>query len=117
MRYYTSFWKNIFNFKDRSNRKEFFIPYLINILLAFAIVHSARFIMSEGASTIIFVIFLIPACIAGLSATVRRLHDADYSGLLIFLRFIPILGDAILLVLVCLKGTEGANKFGDKSLV
>jgi uncharacterized membrane protein YhaH (DUF805 family) len=43
---------------------------------------------------------------------VRRLHDQDKSGWLILLSFIPYIGGLILLVLMLIDGTPGANRYG-----
>ena len=41
----------------------------------------------------------------------RRLHDSGYSGWWL-LGLIPYVGEPILFVLLCLKGTVGDNHFG-----
>lgn len=48
----------------------------------------------------------------GLAVSVRRLHDQDRTGWLLLLWFIPVLGWFALLVLMCLEGTRGPNRFG-----
>ena len=53
--------------------------------------------------------------IAGLSLSVRRLHDIDRSGwwnLIIF----TIIGIVVLLYWACKKGDEGENRFGADTL-
>ena len=55
-----------------------------------------------------FVITIIPQ----IAVTVRRLHDADFTGWLYLLIFVPF-GSLILLVLTLLDGTKGANRFGN----
>lgn len=47
-----------------------------------------------------------------ISITVRRLHDTDRSGWWVLLILIPIIGDIVLLIFLCQKGTEGENRFG-----
>ena len=51
---------------------------------------------------------VVPTC----AVTVRRLHDADYSGWWLLLGFIPYIGEAALFALPCFKGTAGDNRFG-----
>ncbi|WP_050755601.1 DUF805 domain-containing protein [Kingella oralis] len=51
---------------------------------------------------------IVPTC----AVTVRRLHDADYSGWWLLLGFIPYIGEAALFALLCFKGTAGDNRFG-----
>ena len=47
-----------------------------------------------------------------LSVTCRRLHDTNRSGWFLLLYFIPLIGLIWLLVLCCLEGTEGENRYG-----
>lgn len=56
--------------------------------------------------------FLLP----NISVAVRRLHDLDKSGGWFFLAFLPVIGWIILLVWVCTRGTNGANRFGPDQL-
>jgi uncharacterized membrane protein YhaH (DUF805 family) len=49
--------------------------------------------------------------IPGLAVSVRRLHDIDRSGWWLLLGGIPI-GNLVLLVFHCLRGTPGPNRFG-----
>lgn len=51
---------------------------------------------------------LIPA----FSVAVRRLHDGNHSGWLLLWMLLPLFGWVVLLVLYCLKGTPGPNRFG-----
>ena len=54
-----------------------------------------------------FVVNLVPA----LSLNVRRLHDQNKTGWWVLLIFVPF-GSIVLLVLMCLAGTPGANQYG-----
>jgi uncharacterized membrane protein YhaH (DUF805 family) len=47
---------------------------------------------------------------------IRRLHDTDRNGWWMLLSIIPI-GNLILLVFFCLKGTQGENRFGTDPIV
>lgn len=58
--------------------------------------------------------------IPGIAVTVRRLHDRDMSGWwylgMILASIIPLVGliaGIAFLVIMCLEGTRGANRFGD----
>ncbi|MCH7629961.1 MAG: DUF805 domain-containing protein, partial [Proteobacteria bacterium] len=50
--------------------------------------------------------------VPSLAVSVRRLHDQDRSGWMLLLMLIPFLGWFALLVLMCLEGTRGPNRFG-----
>jgi uncharacterized membrane protein YhaH (DUF805 family) len=47
-----------------------------------------------------------------LATSIRRLHDANYSGIWLLLGFVPLIGTLILLVLMLLPGTPGPNRYG-----
>lgn len=60
----------------------------------------------------VFVILYWATFLPGLAVQVRRLHDQDKSGWLVLLAFIPYVGWLVLLVLMCVEGTRGPNRFG-----
>jgi uncharacterized membrane protein YhaH (DUF805 family) len=43
---------------------------------------------------------------------IRRLHDINLSGYFYLMQFIPLIGMAIFLLLMLIKGTEGPNRYG-----
>lgn len=69
---------------------------------AFTLIVIGLFIMATG----------IYLAIATLSAGVRRLHDAGYSGWWMLITIVPILNLAII-ALIFLKSQPGANKYGE----
>lgn len=67
----------------------------------------------------IYMIFALGTFIPQLAVTVRRLHDRDMSGwflllfiVLLMIPFINFLAIIAFLVLMCLEGTKGPNRFG-----
>lgn len=58
---------------------------------------------------------LILIWLPGLSVTIRRLHDTNRSGAWYFIQLVPVIGAIWFLVLMCLPGTHGTNRFGDDS--
>jgi uncharacterized membrane protein YhaH (DUF805 family) len=60
------------------------------------------------------------AIVPGIAVIVRRLHDRDMSGwwylgfiVASIIPFVGFIGAIALLVLMCLEGTKGPNRFGD----
>ncbi|MFI5267360.1 MAG: DUF805 domain-containing protein [Chloroflexota bacterium] len=49
-----------------------------------------------------------------LAVGARRLHDRDMSGWMLLVGLIPVIGTIVLLVIFCLDGTPGDNRFGPK---
>ena len=65
---------------------------------------------------LIFFAYGIAACLPGIALTVRRLRDAGYNWLYIFIPFIPFVGWIILIVLLC-KPTKKWNIHSTTSII
>lgn len=109
--------KRFADFQGRSRRKEYWM-FQLGIILAYIV--AAVFIgivgaaFGETASGIVMLpLFLVVLGIfvPALAVTVRRLHDQDKSGWWILINFIPF-GGIVLLVFMCLEGTQGPNQYG-----
>jgi len=100
---------NYVNFTDRASRSEYWYWYLFAALglLATALVDSA--IVGRPVT---YPLFVLATFLPSLSVAVRRLHDLNHSGWWILLALIPLVGDIILLIWFCFKGTDGPNRFG-----
>jgi uncharacterized membrane protein YhaH (DUF805 family) len=71
----------------------------------------------------IYMVFVLATLIPSLAVSVRRLHDRDMSGwfllLFVVLFMIPLvnfIAAIAYLVLMCLEGTKGPNKYGPDPL-
>ena len=71
----------------------------------------------------IYVIFYLAILIPSIAVSVRRLHDRNLSGwwylgmiLASFIPFIGFIASIAFLVVMCLKGTDGENKYGPDPL-
>ncbi len=109
MNWYLNVMKNYITFDGRARRKEYWMFFLINIiiLLVLSIVDGVLF----GGTAILSGIYALIQFLPQLAVSVRRLHDTDRSGWWILLGLIPIVG-LVLLVFFCLNGTPGSNRFG-----
>jgi len=47
---------------------------------------------------------------------IRRLHDLDKGGMWALLNFIPVVNIIFFIYLLCVKGTDGYNQFGEDPL-
>jgi uncharacterized membrane protein YhaH (DUF805 family) len=65
---------------------------------------------------IIFSIYALSMLLPGLSVSVRRLHDIDFTGWWLLLAFVPIASLA-LIVFYVMEGNPGINRFGPNSRV
>jgi uncharacterized membrane protein YhaH (DUF805 family) len=72
---------------------------------------------------VVYVVVALGVFLPSISVLVRRFHDRNMSGwwvlgfmLLSAVPFVGILVSIGMLVLLCLKGTDGENKYGDDPL-
>jgi len=98
--------KRYADFQGRSRRKEYWMFFLFNIILAVVAGVLGNLIFGPGEghwiNNIISLVLLIPSIAVG----VRRMHDLDKSGWFII---IPIYA----LILTLTDGTHGPNRFGE----
>jgi uncharacterized membrane protein YhaH (DUF805 family) len=59
----------------------------------------------------LFAVFLFGILIPTLALTVRRLHDAGYSGLFALLLLIPYLGNLIIMIFALLPSSPAGAKY------
>ena len=130
--------KRYADFSGRSRRKEYWAFFMLNIvvigvLLALSLGMGAGASLMEGARSgplgiysalfsgvgILIAVWWLAVLIPNIAVNVRRLHDRDMSGWwylgLIVLSLVPIIGflvGIVYLVMMCLEGTKGTNRFG-----
>lgn len=111
---------NYTNFSGRASRSEFWYYNLINIGITFVLmVPFYAMIFSNSADSSLFyvlfgiyIIYALATVLPNLAVSVRRLHDAGYSGWFYLLALIPYIGGIILLVFMVLPSQQGWNKWG-----
>lgn len=105
-------------FSGRARRKEYWMFQLINIVI-FTLLLAALIpplIAHTQSFLILFLcvfmcVYALATIIPGLAVSVRRLHDADLSGLWVLVGFVPA-GGIVLLVFHVLDSTPGPNRYG-----
>jgi uncharacterized membrane protein YhaH (DUF805 family) len=103
------------DFKGRARRTEYWMFTLFNVIFAFVamtldnLLGLADPMVGYGA---IYGLYALALLIPGIAVAVRRLHDVDKSGWMLFIAFIPLIGAIWLLVLFCKDGTSGENQYG-----
>jgi len=102
MEWYLKVLKNYANFNGRARRKEFWMFYLINFIIAFVIGIIAGMISFPLLGTIYSLAVLVPTLAVG----VRRIHDGNKSGWFILIPFYN-------LYLLIIEGDKGANEYGE----
>lgn len=87
---YINMLKNYVNFKDRTDRRGYWMAVLVNAIIGVIL----GIIGVEALTTIYGLAVLVP----GIAIAVRRLRDAGFPWQNIFLGFIPIAGVIILIL-------------------
>ena len=126
-------------FEGRASRSEYWWFFLWTVIVALLILaifglmfggmsleaqnpeqFSAAFSGGLGIAGLILIFpmyfLLLWMTIAGTCTAVRRLHDRNMSAWWLLLSIIPYIGALILLVIFCLRGTSGPNRFGPDPL-
>lgn len=111
MKYYIEMWKRTFDYKGKSSRTEFWIPFAINAVLALIllVLTVLKIIFNILFYPIIIIsAVLILSAIPFISLTVRRLHDTGRSGWWYCLIFGFGVG-AIILLMMCASALQAFN--------
>lgn len=101
MNWYLTVLKKYADFNGRARRKEYWMFYLINVIISIILSILGAAMDFSFLDTIYSVAVLVPSLAAG----VRRLHDTNHSGWFIL---VPLYN----LYLLCINGTQGENRFG-----
>ncbi len=112
----------LFSYRGRIPRSTFWLwsvaltgVFLLVILGVIPLMDSGGVFMAIGLVIVIPAFAVMTWCTMAL--TVKRWHDHGMSGWYALLGFIPYLGGIInFVVLGCLKGNEGGNRFGSDPL-
>ena len=99
--------KKYFKIDGRASRSEFWLFYLVNIIVIFILNFLGAAIDFIYLGSIYSVAMLIPIVTTG----IRRLHDAGFSGWWYLISLTGI-GVIALIVLYCLDSQPGTNKYG-----
>jgi len=117
-------------FEGRAERQEYWMFTLIHLLIGGAcllpilyiaakyqeLLFSRGVLAAAFVLVIMYVLYLAATLVPSIAVTVRRLHDSGKSGWLLLPFYVPVVNLAwtlVLLVLLSLDGTPGANQFGE----
>jgi uncharacterized membrane protein YhaH (DUF805 family) len=107
MKWYLKVLKQYTDFSGRARRKEYWMFFLFNILVAFVLGFTTGFLSAvlEINLGFISIIYTLGILIPSIAVGVRRLHDINRSG---WLLIVPIVG----FVFLFFNGHENENRFG-----
>jgi uncharacterized membrane protein YhaH (DUF805 family) len=103
--------QNVLNFQGRASRSAYWW-YALALFIVDVVLQIISRVAGATALTLLISLILIVIGLSALSVGVRRLHDSDKTGWLLLIGIIPIVGTIIVIVLLCLPGTPGQNRFG-----
>ncbi len=110
MNWYLEVLKKYTVFTGRSRRQEYWMFFLVNVIILFVLQFIDRLLGMPG---ILGSIYGLAVLLPGIGVSIRRLHDTDRSGWMLLLALIPLVGAIILIVFLATDGTAGSNKFGE----
>ncbi len=115
MKWYLKVLSNYVNFSGRARRKEFWMFFLFNLIIVFALSFLLGFIsdfINYEVAPLLLGIYILGILLPYFAVAVRRLHDSGKSGGYIFVYFIPFIGGIWFLILMATEGDTGSNKYG-----
>jgi uncharacterized membrane protein YhaH (DUF805 family) len=127
---YARFWRRYVVFSGRASLSEYWWVALLNVIVAAVVGVLGGILVAVGATlsdqgvpaaaipnalgaVLLFalVVFFLAQILPGIALSVRRLHDANLSGLLYLLTFIPSVGGLIVLVLHVLPANPEGRRY------
>ncbi len=109
MNWYIKALKNYATFDGRAQRAEYWYFALFNLLVSFGLGFVEGFL---GVPGVISGVYALAVLVPGVAVGVRRLHDINKSGWMLFVALIPIVGAIILLVWAVQDSDSGDNDYG-----
>ena len=114
MDWYLKVLKNYFGFSGRARRKEYWMFFLFNLVIAIVlgIVDNMAGLVSDSGYGVLGSLYALAILIPSIAVGVRRLHDTGRTGWWLLIGLIPLIGAIVLLVFFVLEGTSGPNEYG-----
>lgn len=104
-------------FSGRAQRKEYWMFFLCNLIIAFALglIERIAGIATESNQSLLVILYGLAVLLPGLAVGVRRLHDTGRSGWWLLIALVPIIGTIVLLVFLVQDSQPGDNQYGPNS--
>ena len=113
MDWYLKVLRNYFNFEGRARRKEYWMFFLFNLIISFAIgIVDGIVGLKVGYMGTLGLLYSLGILLPSIAVGTRRLHDIDRSGWWQLIGLIPIIGVIVLIVWYASEGNTGSNRFG-----
>jgi len=117
MEWYLMVWKKYAQFTGRSRRKELWMFFLFNMIIATALYVCGMATREQSSSLsgvffVLYFVYALAALVPGWAVGARRLHDIGKSGWWWLIVFIPFVGAIVLIVFWVTDGQPGDNQYG-----
>ena len=109
MNWYLEVLKKYAVFSGRARRKEYWMFFLFNVIIAIVLGIIEGIL---GIPGILGTLYMLAVLIPGIAVSVRRLHDTDRTGWWILIGFVPVIGAIVLLIFMVMDSTAGENQYG-----
>jgi len=109
MNWYLEVLKKYAVFSGRARRKEYWMFFLFNIIIALVLGFIEGLVGGPG---IIGTLYSLAVLIPGIAVSIRRLHDIGRSGWWLLICLIPIIGPIVVLVFMAQDSKPGDNQYG-----
>lgn len=120
MKWYLKVLKQYADFEGRARRKEYWMFFLINVLISMAIGFVSGFVggasqdpsMASGLM-IVPMLYSLAVFVPSIAVGVRRLHDTNRSGWWLLIGLVPLIGAIVLIVFFVQDSHPGDNQYGE----
>jgi uncharacterized membrane protein YhaH (DUF805 family) len=114
MSWYLEVLKKYAVFDGRARRKEYWMFFLINLLISVVLIAIDNLIgtFSQTGFGLLQGLYSLAVLIPSIAVTVRRLHDIGRTGWWILIGLIPVIGGIVLLIFMVLDSQPGVNQYG-----
>ena len=104
MNWYMTVLRKYAEFNGRARRTEFWMFFLINTIISWAISFVAGMLLGETGA-MLSLVYSLAVLVPSIAVGVRRMHDTNRPGWWVIVPFINI-------YFACLEGTRGPNQYG-----
>ena len=108
MNWYVKCLKQYADFSGRARRTEYWMFYLINVVIGAVL----GFVCGLIGITAVAYIYSLAVLVPGIAVGVRRMHDIGKSGWWVLISLIPLIGTIWFIVLTCQDSMPGNNQWG-----
>jgi uncharacterized membrane protein YhaH (DUF805 family) len=114
MSWYLMVLKKYAVFNGRARRKEYWMFFLFNFIVALVLglIEWIIGMVVDSSTNVLSGIYGLAVLVPSLAVSVRRLHDTSRSGFWLFISLVPLIGSIVLLIFMIIDGQHGENKYG-----